>query len=404
MPQSRIAPKRKLVQWFATLLLLGLPFVRVGGESLLCLDAASRTLFFFGARIRIEEFYLFLLAVLILVFTFLFVTMVFGRVWCGWLCPQTTLSDLAEFIDRKTDALFPGKPLAVAAKHLGYLLLSFAVAANLVWYFIPPNEFFPRLLGGRIGAVAGITLVSTFVLIYVDLVLVRRSFCRAVCPYGRIQLMTMDRNTFTLEFDPQLRELCLRCGACERVCPMGIDIKGGLQVECINCGRCLDACREVMEKRGRRGLIRYTFGSEAEGGGRPINGKSILFAGIILLLCIVMGVGVATRKEATIKIQRAAGGEVRRLADGALVNFFTAYIENRAAAPASFTLTVTPLTGSRVELLGQATGILLPANANRRIDFLVKVSPAPAASRQLQLRLVREGRVVAVTPVTLLVR
>ena len=130
---------------------------------------------------------IFLLAILILVFTFLFVTMVFGRVWCGWFCPQTTLTDLAEFIDRKVDKFFPGKSLTVLVRHLCYLLLSFAVAANLVWYFIPPSEFFPRLLGGRIGAVAGITLVSSFVLIYVDLVLVRRSFCRAVCPYGRIQ-------------------------------------------------------------------------------------------------------------------------------------------------------------------------------------------------------------------------
>ncbi len=87
MSLSRIAPKRKLVQWLVTLLLLGLPFGRMGGESLFRLDAASRTLLFLGSRVRIEEFYLFLLAVLILVFVFLFVTMVFGRVWCGWLCP-----------------------------------------------------------------------------------------------------------------------------------------------------------------------------------------------------------------------------------------------------------------------------------------------------------------------------
>ncbi|HEX8960556.1 MAG TPA: 4Fe-4S dicluster domain-containing protein, partial [Geobacteraceae bacterium] len=278
------------------------------------------------------------------------------------------------------------------------------VAANLVWYFISPYEVFPSLLEGRIGPVAGITLVSTLALIYGDLVLVRRSFCRMVCPYGRIQLLTMDRNTLTLEFDPRSAHLCIHCGACERSCPMGIDIKDGLQVECINCGRCLDACRQVMEKRGGQGLIHYTFGSREEGGGRPVNGKTLLFSGIILLLCVILGVGIATRKEATVKVARGGEGEVRRLPDGALLNYFTAYVENRADAPASFALTVVSPPGYRVELLGPVEGLRLGANANRRVDFIVKVSPGPAASRTVELRLVRDGQVVASTPVTLLVK
>src|SRR6266702_6236993 len=184
MPFSRIASKRKLVQWLATLLLMGLPFGRMGGESLFRLDAASRTIMFFGSRVRIEEFYLFLLAVLILVFGFLFVTMVFGRVWCGWLCPQTTVTDLAEFIDHKIGDRIKGKFLAGLLQHLGYLFISGTIAANLVWYFIPPYEFLPRLMAGEIGMVAGITLVSVFLFIYLDLV--RRLFCKTICPYGRL--------------------------------------------------------------------------------------------------------------------------------------------------------------------------------------------------------------------------
>src|SRR5689334_6220460 len=125
MALPKIAPKRKLVQWLSTILLLGIPFMRVGGESLLRLDAASRTLHFFGASIRIEEFYLFLLAVLILVFGFLFITMVFGRVWCGCFCPQTTVTDLAEFIDRQTDSRITVKFFAGLVKQFGYLLISF---------------------------------------------------------------------------------------------------------------------------------------------------------------------------------------------------------------------------------------------------------------------------------------
>ncbi len=399
-----MGPKRKAVQWLTTLLLLGIPFVRAGGDSLVRLDAASRTLLFFGARVRIEEFYLFLIAVLMLVFGFLFMTMVFGRVWCGWLCPQTTVTDLAEFIDRKITALLPGRFLPGTVQHLLYLLVSCTVAANLVWYFIPPGEFFPRLIGGEIGLVAGITLSSVSLLLYLDLVLVRRKFCTAVCPYGRIQLMTMDRNTLTLEFDPSLAGSCIRCDACLRSCPMGIDIKDGLQIECINCGRCLDACRSVMAGGDRPGLIHYTFGSRAEGGGRPVNARSLLHGGIILLLCALMGGGIAVRREATMKVQRGGGGEVRLLAEGAVVNFYSAYLENRSTVPATFDLAILPVAGFRTELLGPVKAITVEPNANRRVDFLVKVAPVPAAERDIELHLMKDGKIVAVTPVRLLVK
>jgi cytochrome c oxidase accessory protein FixG len=404
MTFTRIAPQRKLVQWFSTLLLLMLPFVKAGGESLIRLDAASRTLFFFGASLRIEEFHLFLLAVLVLLFIFLFVTMVFGRVWCGWFCPQTTITDLAEFLDRKADAFLPGRFLPLLAKQSSYLLISFIVAANLVWYFIPPQEFFSRLLAGNIGMVAGIALGAVFLMIYGDLILVRRVFCKTVCPYGRIQLLTMDRNTLTLEFDPTLKNVCINCGSCERICPMEIDIKAGLQIECINCGRCLDICREVMAKLNRGGLIHYTFGNIAEGGGRPVNGKSLLLGGMVLVLCALLGAGIVTRKEATIKVQRGGSGEVRVMGDGSVINFYSAYLENRSTRPAVFSLDAAPESGYRMELIGPVKDIDIAPNTNRKVDFILRTNPVPPASREVQLRLMRNGALLAETPVTLQIR
>jgi len=107
------------------------------------LDAPSRTLLFFGARLRIEEFWLFLIAVLLLVFGFFFVTLVFGRVWCGWLCPQTTLTDCVEYLDRRAVTVLGNGVAARAARHLVAALFSLVVAANLIWYFIAPYDFFP---------------------------------------------------------------------------------------------------------------------------------------------------------------------------------------------------------------------------------------------------------------------
>jgi len=401
--RGRIAPGRKLVQWLSTLLLLGIPFVEVGGESLLRLDAQTRTLLFFGASIRIEEFYLFLIALLIFVFGFFFITMLFGRVWCGWLCPQTTLCDLADWIDSKVGALIPVRSLAAALNQLFYLIIACVVACNLVWYFMAPGQFFARLLSGDIGMVAGITLAVTLVLVYLDLALVRRTFCRTVCPYGRIQLLTMERGTLTLEFDPELKDACLRCGACVRGCPMGIDIRNGLQIECINCGRCVDACRDVMEKSGGSGLVHYSLGSVPEAGARPANRKARLMGAVIAILMVILALAVSTRQEATLKVQRAAGGEVKRLADGSLVNFYTLYLENRATRPGSFSLEAAPLPGYRVELIGPVRDLLVPANGNRRVDLALKVSPAPPGRRGVELRLMRDGGVVTVTELPLLV-
>jgi polyferredoxin len=270
------------------------------------------------------------------------------------------------------------------------------VAANLVWYFISPYAFFPRLLSGEIGLVAGTTLVTVGLVVYLDMAFVRRSFCRTVCPYGRIQLMAMDRNTLTLEFDAAQIDRCIRCGSCEHVCPMGIDIKRGLQVECINCGRCLDACREVMGRRGSEGLIRYTFGNRSEGGGRPFNPRSLILGVVVILLCVALFVGVTSRREATIKIQRGGVGETRRLQDGAVVAQYTAFLENRSQMPARYDVSVSgTAVGGRAEALGPVRGILISPNDNRRVDFLVKISPPLSREHEVTFRLERDGKVVA---------
>jgi len=394
MPVSLIGPKRRAFQTAVSLAVLLLPFVRVDGRSALRLDAPTRTLLCFGLQIRIEEFYLFLLAVLILTLGFLFITMVFGRVWCGWLCPQTTLADLAEWLDRLVARrVGSGLVVATVVRWLSSTFLAALVAANFVWYFIEPAQFFPRLLAGRLGPVAGITLVTVYLLVFLDLLLVRRHFCTSVCPYGRIQLMTMDRSTLTLEFDPARAAACIHCGSCERACPMGIDIKDGLQVECINCGRCLDACRQVMAARDGAGLIHYTFGSRQQGGGRPLNPKSLLLGGLLLVLTGTLQVATAQRREATIKVQRNAAATSRRLADGSRVNFYTAFLENRGSSPAPFGMMVADAGGRPVEVLGPVQAILLPANDNRRVDFSVRL-PATAPAQRLTMILLREREVV----------
>src|SRR5210317_297389 len=146
-----IGPQRRLFQWATTLLVLLIPWFQIGDKSLLRIDIPGLNLYIFGQVLRIQELYLVLLATLIFVLGFLLVTVVLGRVWCGWLCPQTTLSDLAEWAARSLGLKVKHNRLQgpISSKFLlqcTYLLLAFLLASNLIWYFIPPRLFFTRLV------------------------------------------------------------------------------------------------------------------------------------------------------------------------------------------------------------------------------------------------------------------
>ncbi|MEN8142345.1 MAG: 4Fe-4S dicluster domain-containing protein, partial [Thermodesulfobacteriota bacterium] len=257
-----IGPRRRLFQWATTLLLMLLPWLEVDGKSLLRIDIPGLNLYLFGQVLRIQELYLVMLASLILVLSFLLVTVVLGRVWCGWLCPQTTLSDLAEWAARRLGLTVKHNSLHGALWRKLLLqgvfgLLALLVASNLLWYFIPPQVFFVRLVTLDLHYATWISLILTGLLVYIDLAVIRRLMCKEICPYGRVQTAIVDKATLSLHLPDAELERCIECDSCLRSCPMEIDIRHGYQVECTDCGRCLDACRKVMTRRNEPGLIRY---------------------------------------------------------------------------------------------------------------------------------------------------
>jgi len=135
-----------------------------------------------------------------------------------------------------------------------------------------------------------------------------------------------------------------------------------------------------------------------QSGALPVNRKALLLAGVVLLLIALLALGVSTRKEATLKVQRAASGAVKMLPDGSLVNFYAAYMENRATRAGIFSLEVAPLPGHQAELIGPVRDLELAANANRKVDLVLRIKPAPKTGREMELRLVSDGKVVAVSP------
>ena len=243
------------------LVLVSLPYVRIHGESALRFDIPSLRLLFFGTSIWMADFFIILIAVIFLTFFTLFATTLFGRIWCGWLCPQTVLADATMFIERARRKGYA----AVIASWMAALLVNAVVAASLIGYFVSPYNI-PTVLrtGGLQAEIVAVSFVVLAILLVLDVVALRRRFCATVCPYAKMQGVLFDDRTLVVAFDRKRADECLRCGACVKACPVNIDIRKGPNMACIHCAECVDACTERTAVMGRRSLVNYTFGIAAD--------------------------------------------------------------------------------------------------------------------------------------------
>ncbi|MCX6179832.1 MAG: 4Fe-4S binding protein [Chlorobiales bacterium] len=232
---------RTVVEILQAIILTGLPFLTINGESAFRFDIEKLKLYFFGSAIWIREFYLILAATLFFLLLIIFVTVIFGRIWCGWLCPQTVLLDLSETIAR----LF-GRKNARTIRNLLLVPFSGLVSFTIICYFVPPAETIKTLFVST--TVTAFFIVLT-VLIYLELTVLGRKFCVSICPYAMLQNALFDKDTLVIEYDSLRDNTCMKCDACVRACPVNIDIKQGLSPRCIACAECIDACRIMCEPR-----------------------------------------------------------------------------------------------------------------------------------------------------------
>nr|WP_076790960.1 4Fe-4S dicluster domain-containing protein [Chlorobium sp. KB01] len=231
--------KRNVVAIMQAVILTGLPFLEINSQSAFRFDIATLKLHLFGSVIWMREFYLVLAASLFVLLFTGFVTIIFGRIWCGWLCPQTVLLDLSETISGS-------KTLRKTIQKLALIPLTALVSITLIWYFVPPTETFRTLFAEP--TITAFFLVL-WLLIYLELAFLGRGFCTSICPYAMLQNVLFDRDTLVIEYDVSRDATCMKCDACVHVCPVGIDIKKGLSQACIACAECIDACLRMTEKK-----------------------------------------------------------------------------------------------------------------------------------------------------------
>lgn len=360
---------RSVVSYFFLTLLFAAPFLKVNGEQLVLLNILERKFVFFGVIFWPQDFYLFVLALLtFIVFVVLF-TVVFGRVFCGWVCPQTIF---LEMVFRRIENWVEGdagkqkkldeSPLSFdkvwkkTGKHFLFLAISFLIANIFLSYLIGSSSLLKIITEPVSLHLSGFISICVFTLMfYLVFSRMRELVCTVACPYGRLQGVLLDNQSIIVAYDyqrgeprgkiikeqEQLTGDCIDCKLCVQVCPTGIDIRNGTQMECVNCTACIDACDMVMEKINRPVRL-IGFKSEDEiTSNKPfkLNKRIYGYAAVLLLLMGTLTYLLISRTAIETTILRA-GGTLYQLRDNdhTVSNLYNAELVNKTSAAIRFTI------------------------------------------------------------------
>ncbi len=263
---ARWHPLRRVLQVLCGLLLVALPLTNG-----LRLDVRQGVFYFAWHKMAAHDLMLLFWVAMLGVWALVAVSFLYGRVWCGWVCPQTLASDFADSLKARLDKALRarrGRAQWVLARGVWSLtLLAMAWGTGLVVasYWLAPRTVGRAALHPLGDIPAALVIYGLAGVVAADMLWVRRKFCANACPYGAMLGLLADTNTLAVRYLDERADDCIRCGRCETVCPMGIDIKQGAgQMECIGCGECADACDDVLGRRGVAGLIEFRYGVQPE--------------------------------------------------------------------------------------------------------------------------------------------
>jgi cytochrome c oxidase accessory protein FixG len=404
--------------------LLGGPFFRINGQPFLLLNVFERKFVILGQAFWPQDFFL-LAVVLITFFVFIILfTVVFGRVWCGWMCPQTLFM---EMVFRKIEYWIEGdandqrklakepwnttKILKKTSKHILFIVISVIISHTVMAYLIgvdktweilnePPSEN----LAGFIGLIA---FTAIFYGVYAKF---REQACIAVCPYGRLQGVLLVKDSIVIAYDwlrgeprghrkkneVQTTGDCIDCKICVHVCPTGIDIRNGTQLECVNCTACIDACDDVMVKIGKpKGLIRYaSYNSIKNGIVRIINGRVIGYTFVLLTLLAILSFALITRSDVETTILKVSGTLYQR-EPGYITNLYNVEFVNKTFDPLELSIRVeSPATAQVQKADGQS--ILVPAEGFTKSVYFIRIPEQDVTNARtvVQLGIYHNGKKV----------
>ncbi|AWL13386.1 Nitrogen fixation protein FixG [Saliniradius amylolyticus] len=362
-------------------LFAGLPWLQFNGQQAILLDIGEQRFNIFGLTLWPQDLTLLAWLFIVAAFALFFVTTFAGRVWCGFMCPQTTWTYMYVWVEQKLEGSrnkrikLDQRPMDAdkfwrkTAKHLIWIVIALLTALLFVGYFTPIRELFIDLFTFEAGFWAGFSVIFFAFCTYGNAGWMREIMCTHICPYARFQSVMFDKDTLTVTYDPHRGEQrgprprkatreenaakglgdCIDCHLCVQVCPTGIDIRNGLQYECINCGACVDACNGVMDKMGYpKGLIRYTSEAELEGNKAHILRPKLV--GYMVVLMVMTGLLIfelMSRVPLDVDVIRDRNQLYRETADGLVENVYTLKILNKSQDTMQYRISVQGLEEHR---------------------------------------------------------
>ena len=439
--------KRLVVAWVLIALYTVIPWIKIAGMPMVLLDLVERKFVFFGAVFRPTETLLFGVLFLAVFVTIFLLTAIFGRVWCGWACPQTVYM---EFVYRPIERFFLGKayanpkvgapPWRRVAMYAVYLVVSAHLANTLLAWFVGADRLTSWIFTSTpfMHPVAFLVFALVTAAMMFDFAFFREQMCSLVCPYGRLQSALLDHDSLVVGYDrargeprgrrekrghgcsgscgcdgqggcgsgsscdgahaagqeSERRGDCVDCKMCVTTCPAGIDIRDGLQLECIHCTQCIDACDAVMTKLGRStGLIRYSSQRSLERlPRRRVRARLIVYPAMLVVLLAAAAYVLATRQDAAIAFLRVQGVpyQVKEAGTAAetVESIVRMRIDNRTREPKVYSVR----GGSDVDLI-RAEQVEVAGDSSREIDVVVRSAPSlfRGGRREVELLVAEEG-------------
>ncbi|MFN0137277.1 MAG: cytochrome c oxidase accessory protein CcoG [Phycisphaerae bacterium] len=376
---GRFLTRRQWIGYGLIALFAAMPTLRMNGKPLMLLDIANRQFTFFGHTFLPTDTALLALLMLSLFVGIFLITALLGRVWCGYACPQTVYMELVyRPIERWIDGTLGkgGRPsrersaMRTIALYAIYFVISLVLAHIFLAYFVSLEELFKWMQRSPLDHPQSfiIVLVTTGLTMF-NFTYFREQTCLVACPYGRVQSVLLDRDSLIVSYDQKRGEPrgrlrtndvslpvmaargdCIDCGLCVVTCPTGIDIRKGLQMECVACAQCIDACDTVMEKIGKpRGLIRYSSQRLLSGEPRRIvRPRVVLYSIAILAALAALSTLLLTKGTADVTLLRGKGLPFTKLPSGEISNPLQIKVINRTAETASYTLSVSGSGSPRI--------------------------------------------------------
>lgn len=383
-PKGPLYNKRTILSIVYLVVFFVLPFIKVHGEPLFLINIPERKFILFGAIFWPQDLFLFVLGMLVFILFIVVFTVVFGRVFCGWACPQTIFM---EMVFRKIEYWIEGdashqkaldkrpwdtdKIIRKSSKVSLFFLVSFIIANTFLAYIISADELFLMYRQGlseNMGTFISLLIFTTvFFLVYLWF---REQACIVVCPYGRLQGVLLDKNSIVVAYDylrgeprgkfkkneERTKGDCIDCAQCVKVCPTGIDIRNGTQLECVNCTACIDACDHMMESVGlEKGLIRYDSEKGiAEKQKLKVTGRIVAYSAVLIVLLGILVTLLVSRTDVETTVMRTPGMLFQEQPENRISNLYNIKLINKTRQELPVVLKLENVNG-RIKMVGKDT-------------------------------------------------